>query len=67
MNFFLLLFVKFAKYSHMFSIGSVAFPLPFSDDTFDLVRLSNLTEAIPQHRWEHVLREIRRVLMPFGE
>lgn len=44
----------------------VAFPLPFSDDTFDLVRLSNLTEAIPQHRWEHVLLEIRRVLMPFG-
>ncbi|KAL5519176.1 hypothetical protein ACEPAH_859 [Sanghuangporus vaninii] len=44
----------------------VAYRLPFDPGSFDLVRLANLTEAIPLHRWEHVLVEVRRVLKPAG-
>ncbi|KAL5534036.1 hypothetical protein ACEPAG_496 [Sanghuangporus baumii] len=44
----------------------VAHRLPFDPGSFDLVRLANLTEAIPLHRWEHVLVEVRRVLKPAG-
>ncbi|KAH8119983.1 hypothetical protein DFH11DRAFT_1499327 [Phellopilus nigrolimitatus] len=44
----------------------VAYDLPFKSETFDLVRLANLTDAIPIHRWQHVLKEVRRVLTPHG-
>ncbi|EJD03744.1 uncharacterized protein FOMMEDRAFT_19108 [Fomitiporia mediterranea MF3/22] len=44
----------------------VAYRLPFKSGSFNLVRLSNLTEAVPQSRWEHVLIEVRRVLRPNG-
>ncbi|KAL1664376.1 hypothetical protein GGF50DRAFT_127257 [Schizophyllum commune] len=37
-------------------------PLPFEDETFDLVRMADLTYAIPFDQWEQVLREAKRVL-----
>lgn len=46
---------------------SLAHRLPFLPGSFDLVRLANLTEAVPLHRWEHVLVEVRRVLKPAGK
>ncbi|KAI5124122.1 hypothetical protein M0805_000935 [Coniferiporia weirii] len=45
----------------------VAYQLPFKSGTFDLVRLANLTEAVPRHRWEHVLMEAKRVLKSHGK
>ncbi|KLO11335.1 hypothetical protein SCHPADRAFT_929997 [Schizopora paradoxa] len=44
----------------------VAYRLPFRKDSFDLVRIANLTLCIPRERWEHVLTEVRRVLKPNG-
>ncbi|THU94555.1 hypothetical protein K435DRAFT_779357 [Dendrothele bispora CBS 962.96] len=41
-------------------------PLPFPDDSFDLVRLANLTYAVPFDKWEFVLQEITRVLTVGG-
>ena len=40
--------------------------LPFPDDSFDLVRLANLTLCIPRDRWEFVLQEVFRILIPGG-
>ncbi|KAI0347976.1 hypothetical protein BDW22DRAFT_1320462 [Trametopsis cervina] len=40
--------------------------LPFPAKSFDLVRMANLTLAIPQDRWSHVLKEVKRVLRPGG-
>ncbi|TRM60826.1 hypothetical protein BD626DRAFT_122559 [Schizophyllum amplum] len=40
--------------------------LPFEDETFDLVRMANLTYAIPFNQWEQVLREAKRVLTVGG-
>ncbi|KAF5390625.1 hypothetical protein D9757_002612 [Collybiopsis confluens] len=37
-------------------------PLPFEDETFDLVRMSNLTFAISYDKWDFVLGEVCRVL-----
>ncbi|CAK5280404.1 unnamed protein product [Mycena citricolor] len=42
------------------------FALPFSKDQFELVRVANLSHCIPHDRWEFVLREIYRVLVPDG-
>lgn len=41
-------------------------PLPFPAETFDLVRISCLTYAIPYENWEGVLRECGRVLSVGG-
>ncbi|KAK0491186.1 hypothetical protein IW261DRAFT_1413546 [Armillaria novae-zelandiae] len=40
--------------------------LPFANDSFDLVRMSNLTYAISFEKWEFVLREACRVLTVGG-
>ncbi|KAK0206715.1 hypothetical protein DFS33DRAFT_613515 [Desarmillaria ectypa] len=40
--------------------------LPFPSDSFDLVRMSNLTYAISFEKWEFVLREACRVLTVGG-
>lgn len=40
--------------------------LPFADNAFDLVRMANLSLAIPQDSWSFVLTEVRRVLTPGG-
>ncbi|KAL6304883.1 hypothetical protein BKA93DRAFT_252875 [Sparassis latifolia] len=40
--------------------------LPFPDDTFDLVRMANLTLCVPTERWNFVLTQVRRVLKPGG-
>ncbi len=40
--------------------------LPFKDDSFDLVRMANLTLAIPYERWSDLLVDIKRVLKPGG-
>src|ERR1700736_6514254 len=40
--------------------------LPFADNSFDFVRIANLTLAIPQKDWRHVLSEVRRILAPEG-
>ncbi|KAJ3987464.1 hypothetical protein F5890DRAFT_1551382 [Lentinula detonsa] len=37
-------------------------PLPFPDQSFDLVRMANLTYAISYDKWDHVLGEVCRVL-----
>ncbi|KAF5374890.1 hypothetical protein D9758_000541 [Tetrapyrgos nigripes] len=37
-------------------------PLPFPANTFDLVRMSNLSSSIPCDRWEFVFSEVFRVL-----
>ncbi|KAI0756296.1 hypothetical protein C8Q80DRAFT_1215296 [Daedaleopsis nitida] len=44
----------------------VKYPLPFSDNSFDLVRMANLTLCIPISRWKFVLTQVRRVLRPGG-
>ncbi|THH10979.1 hypothetical protein EW145_g953 [Phellinidium pouzarii] len=44
----------------------IAYHLPFMSETFDLVRLANLTDSIPRHRWENVLQEVKRVLKSHG-
>ena len=45
---------------------SVKYPLPFPDNSFDLVRMANLTLCIPINRWKFVLTQVRRVLRPGG-
>ncbi|KAJ7070557.1 hypothetical protein C8F01DRAFT_1106869 [Mycena amicta] len=42
------------------------YPLPFGKNTFDLVRMANLALCVPFDRWEDVLREVNRVLVPGG-
>ncbi|KAG6331961.1 hypothetical protein ID866_7124 [Astraeus odoratus] len=45
----------------------VKYKLPFPKETFDLVRMANLSLCVPRDRWEHVFEEIRRVLVPGGQ
>lgn len=40
--------------------------LPFADRSFDLVRMANLSLAIPHDKWLQVFSEVRRVLTPGG-
>lgn len=40
--------------------------LGFPSDTFDLVRMANLSLCIPLENWEEVLMEVMRVLAPGG-
>ncbi|KAG2149489.1 hypothetical protein BD769DRAFT_338433 [Suillus cothurnatus] len=40
--------------------------LGFPSDTFDLVRMANLSLCIPLESWEEVLTEVMRVLAPGG-
>ncbi|KAJ4485674.1 hypothetical protein J3R30DRAFT_3283827 [Lentinula aciculospora] len=44
----------------------IRYPLPFPHSSFDLVRVSNLSLAIPTERWNFVLSEIHRVLQVGG-
>ncbi|KAJ6504496.1 hypothetical protein DFH09DRAFT_289947 [Mycena vulgaris] len=41
-------------------------PLPFSDGSFQLVRMSSLALCIPHEKWEFVLQQARRVLAVGG-
>ncbi|KAI0784910.1 hypothetical protein C8Q75DRAFT_776738 [Abortiporus biennis] len=41
-------------------------PLPFPDNTFDLVRMANLALAIPTARLPDILADVKRVLKPGG-
>ncbi|EGO31078.1 hypothetical protein SERLADRAFT_412541 [Serpula lacrymans var. lacrymans S7.9] len=41
-------------------------PLPFHQNTFDLVRMANLSLCIPYDKWDYLLCEVRRILMPNG-
>jgi SAM-dependent methyltransferase len=41
-------------------------PLPFDDESFDLVRMSNLTYAISYDKWNFILEEVCRVLTVGG-
>ncbi|OSX66962.1 hypothetical protein POSPLADRAFT_1042254 [Postia placenta MAD-698-R-SB12] len=41
-------------------------PLPYAEDSFDLVRMANLSLCIPRQRWEFVFSEVWRVLAPGG-
>lgn len=47
-------------------VFSVAYPLPFPDGSFDMVRMANLTLCIPYSKWEFVLSEVYRVLTVGG-
>ncbi|CDO73044.1 hypothetical protein BN946_scf185007.g98 [Trametes cinnabarina] len=49
-----------------FRANFVKYELPFPDDSFDLVRMANLTLCIPINRWRFVLAQVRRVLKPGG-
>ncbi|KAK0208674.1 hypothetical protein DFS33DRAFT_464431 [Desarmillaria ectypa] len=44
----------------------VAYPLPFSADSFDMVRMANLSLCIPYEKWNFVLSEAYRVLAVGG-
>ncbi|KAK0481803.1 hypothetical protein IW261DRAFT_1563094 [Armillaria novae-zelandiae] len=44
----------------------VAYPLPFHDGSFDMVRMANLSLCIPYSKWEFVLSEVYRVLTVGG-
>ncbi|KAE9409188.1 hypothetical protein BT96DRAFT_970148 [Gymnopus androsaceus JB14] len=44
----------------------IRYPLPFPPNSFDLVRIANLSLAIPTDRWEYVLSEVYRVLQVGG-
>ncbi|KAI0962376.1 hypothetical protein AcV7_001233 [Taiwanofungus camphoratus] len=44
----------------------VKYDLPFPDNSFDLVRMANLSLCIPYDRWEFVITQVRRVLKPEG-
>ncbi|KAF8910070.1 hypothetical protein CPB84DRAFT_1842730 [Gymnopilus junonius] len=44
----------------------VKYPLPFEDKSFELVRMANLTLAIPYLQWVALLTEVRRVLTVNG-
>ena len=46
--------------------NSVNYDLPFPDDSFDLVRMANLSLCIPFDKWEFVLRQVHRVMAPGG-
>ncbi|KIK70538.1 hypothetical protein GYMLUDRAFT_184262 [Collybiopsis luxurians FD-317 M1] len=50
-----------------FVLGNfVRYSLPFPRDTFDLIRIANLSLAIPADRWNYVLAEVYRVLQVGG-
>ncbi|KAI0360973.1 hypothetical protein OH77DRAFT_1433228 [Trametes cingulata] len=49
-----------------FRSNFVKHELPFPDNSFDLVRMANLTLCIPINRWSFVLTQVRRVLKPGG-
>ncbi|KAF7791606.1 hypothetical protein EIP86_002623 [Pleurotus ostreatoroseus] len=40
--------------------------LPYEDNTFDLVRMANLSLSVPRNRWLSLLQEVRRVLRVGG-
>ncbi|KAI9570173.1 hypothetical protein HD554DRAFT_2018822 [Boletus coccyginus] len=44
----------------------VKYKLPFPKNTFDLVRMANLSLCVPYQRWEHVMSQVRRVLAQGG-
>ncbi|KDQ31251.1 hypothetical protein PLEOSDRAFT_1082375 [Pleurotus ostreatus PC15] len=44
----------------------VKYPLPFRDESFELVRMANLSLCIPYDKWLFVLSEVKRVLAPNG-
>lgn len=41
-------------------------PLPYAEDSFDLVRMANLSLCIPRQHWEFVFSEVWRILAPGG-
>lgn len=49
-----------------FAHGNFMQRLPFPDATFDFVRLSDLTLAVPRYAWGFILTEVHRVLKPSG-
>lgn len=53
-------------YPFLTNSRSVKYKLPFPKNTFDLVRMANLSLCVSYERWEHVLSEVRRVLAQGG-
>lgn len=51
-----------SKLSGTLCLSSLKVNLPFPDESFDLVRMSCLTMAIPFDSWESVLKDVCRVL-----
>ncbi|KAH9932002.1 S-adenosyl-L-methionine-dependent methyltransferase [Epithele typhae] len=39
---------------------------PFPDESFDLVRMANLSLCIREHEWQHVFEQVWRILRPGG-
>ncbi len=50
----------------MSSLFSFLKPLPFRNDSFDLIRMANLALAIPSEHWYPLLLEVKRVLNEGG-
>jgi len=48
-------------------VYDAAKPLPFKDNTFDLIYASHVLEHIPWYKTEEVLREWVRILKPGGQ
>ncbi|KAH8835631.1 hypothetical protein DL96DRAFT_72503 [Flagelloscypha sp. PMI_526] len=44
----------------------VKYTLPFENDTFDFIRMADLTLTVPLNRWNHLLGECNRVLTVGG-
>ena len=62
------LYVKLCSDLFLSLIGNISVKqrLPFSDDSFDLVRMSCLALSLPADSWMPVLQEVNRVLMVGG-
>ncbi|KAJ3857257.1 hypothetical protein EV368DRAFT_30559 [Lentinula lateritia] len=62
----LCVFVNLSVIRFLYVFPSIRYPLPFPHSTFDLIRVANLSLAIPTERWNFVLSEIHRVLQVGG-
>ncbi|HZS75604.1 MAG TPA: methyltransferase domain-containing protein [Ktedonobacteraceae bacterium] len=49
-----------------FQVANVLEPLPFADNTFDLVNARLMTSFLPRDAWPHVVRELVRITRPGG-
>lgn len=50
----------------LITLHSLKHKLPFPKDSFDYIRMANLSLGIPHDQWERIFHEVRRVLVPGG-
>ena len=61
------LYIYIYIYFTLTLLHSVAFKLPFPDNSFDYVRMANLVLCIPYDKWDYILKEVHRVLAVNGK